>query len=223
MQLVASVFSAAHAERSLAVLKQGRKQTSRTYREGMSVGDHQVVAVLPKATYLRKPSGRLCSVGIFAAVGPKPVSKHGKKRQDSAAKRDKPRQKKTGSKLTFAGLTATELERKIQKVAKHTYRVDRTLVDKVLRNPRATVRRVRLVSKKRRGRIVGSKLYGIRRHSILARLGLKSGDLLRTINGYDLGSLDSALEAYKRLRNADHITIALDRKRRRLHLDYQIM
>jgi general secretion pathway protein C len=49
-----------------------------------------------------------------------------------------------------------------------------------------------------------------------------NGDMLRTINGYDMTGVDTALEAYMKLRRADRITVALERRRRNRNLDYVI-
>ncbi len=46
--------------------------------------------------------------------------------------------------------------------------------------------------------------------------------MLRTINGYDMTSPDSALEAYARLQNADRITINLARRGQDMSVDYSI-
>ncbi|MEM9863534.1 MAG: type II secretion system protein GspC [Myxococcota bacterium] len=72
------------------------------------------------------------------------------------------------------------------------------------------------------GRVVGIKVYGIRRDQLLGRLGIQNGDLVRTINGYDLSSPDAALEAYATLRGADHLALNLLRRGEPMTLDYHI-
>ena len=46
--------------------------------------------------------------------------------------------------------------------------------------------------------------------------------LERTINGFDMTDPKSALEAYAKLRNADHITIAVTRRGSPMNIDYNI-
>ena len=60
---------------------------------------------------------------------------------------------------------------------------------------RSMMRACNLVPDEQDGRVVGVKLYGIRRGSFLNRLGLHNGDSLRTINGFSLANADDALEA----------------------------
>ena len=72
------------------------------------------------------------------------------------------------------------------------------------------------------GRVIGVKVYGIRRSSLLGRLGVQNGDVLRTINGFDLSSPDSALEAYTKLREMDQFTIAMVRRGQPRNMDYSV-
>ena len=46
--------------------------------------------------------------------------------------------------------------------------------------------------------------------------------MLRTINGYDMSSPDSALEAYARLREANNLTLSVVRRGQAMTIDYNI-
>ena len=115
-----------------------------------------------------------------------------------------------------------ELDRGITKVSERSYTIERGLVDRLLANQAALMRTARVIPHEEGGRVVGVKLYGIRRNSLLGRLGVQNGDMLRTINGYDMSSPDSALEAYARLRTADHLTLSVVRRGQPTTIDYNI-
>jgi len=100
--------------------------------------------------------------------------------------------------------------------------VQRTLVDKVLENQAEIMRSARIVPFEQNGQVLGVKLYGIRRNSLLGRLGVRNGDMLRTINGFDMTSPDTALEAYTRLRTADKLVLAIKRQNNEMNLEYNI-
>ena len=102
------------------------------------------------------------------------------------------------------------------------FRVTRGLVDQVLANQAKLMRTARVIPHEENGRVVGVKLYGIRRNSLLGRLGVQNGDMLRTINGFDMSSPDSALEAYARLREADNLTLSVVRRGQPMTIDYNI-
>jgi general secretion pathway protein C len=46
--------------------------------------------------------------------------------------------------------------------------------------------------------------------------------MLRTINGFDMTSPDSALEAYARLREAQRLSVAVTRRGQPVTIDYNI-
>lgn len=100
--------------------------------------------------------------------------------------------------------------------------VARRLLDRVLANPGQLATSARIVPSLTDGRSNGFKLYAVRPPSILARLLIRNGDTIQTINGMDLSSPDRALEAYSRLRAADHLAVAIERRGQHLTLDYSI-
>ena len=51
---------------------------------------------------------------------------------------------------------------------------------------------------------------------------MENGDRLEKINGFDMTSPEKALEAYARLRTADHLTISVNRKGQEQNIDYNI-
>ena len=110
----------------------------------------------------------------------------------------------------------------IEKISDTKYNIQRSLVDKVLANQGSLMKSARVIPHEENGRVVGVKLYGIRRTSLLGRLGVRNGDMLRTINGFDMTSPDTALEAYSRLRTADKLTLAVKRQNKETTIEYNI-
>ncbi|NOU34693.1 MAG: hypothetical protein HOO96_42930 [Polyangiaceae bacterium] len=101
--------------------------------------------------------------------------------------------------------------------------VTRQELDRALEDQSALMRNARMVPVKGvDGRIAGIRLFGANAGSYLARLGLESGDLLQTINGYDVTSPEKSLEAYSRLRNADELRVGIVRRGIPMTLVYRI-
>lgn len=86
----------------------------------------------------------------------------------------------------------------------------RNFLDKTLEQQAELMHSARIVPEMEHGRTVGVKIFGLRPESALTRLGFLTGDSLRAIDGYDLTSPETALEAYSRLRNSSdyHVEIA---------------
>jgi hypothetical protein len=118
-------------------------------------------------------------------------------------------------------LSARELAAAIKNEGGH-YMMARSFVERMLRQQQSAIAGARAVLYEQAGRVVGVKLSGIRRTSLLAKLGLQNGDLLRSINGYGLTTPDDALNAYSKLRNASRLSLAIARHERAITLAYSI-
>jgi general secretion pathway protein C len=110
----------------------------------------------------------------------------------------------------------------IVRTSDHAFTIDRELVRRTLADPSALTGLGRALVHEENGRAVGVKLYGIRRNSILGQLGIQNGDMVRTVNGRAVTSLESAIDAYAQLRNEDRITIELDRRGSSVTIEYSV-
>src|SRR6202021_3943381 len=100
----------------------------------------------------------------------------------------------------------------IQKISANEFKIDRGVVDKILENQAELMRQARIVPEQENGKVVGIRLFRVRPHPLLGTRGMENGDRLQTINGFDMTSPEKALEAYARLRTADHLTVEVNRK-----------
>lgn len=221
MRMVAAVHSTEMPEWSFATLTTGSDKPL-LYRLGGKIEDKEVVAIFPKAVYMRQPNGRLCSVQMFFdrnAVAKAPVaSRPALPVTPNVPATPAP----SAATVTPGGMSEAELDQNIKALSETKYQIPRTFVDKILKNQAQIMSAARVVPHEENGRMLGVKLYGIRRNSLLGKLGLQNGDLLRTINGFEMSSPDSALEAYARLRNANNLTVAIVRRGQPTTLDYDV-
>lgn len=209
-RLVASMYSDKSSEWSFASLSLGTGSPL-LYRVGGTVETRTLHTVFPEAVLLKAPNGQLCSLTMFKspnAPPPKPATP-----PPAVAEAAAP---------APAGAGNDELDKGIKQVTDTKYSVQRSLVDKLLQNQGELMRSARVVPHEENGRVVGVKLYGIRKSSLFGKLGLQNGDMLRTINGFDMGSPDSALEAYAKLRSASNLSVSLVRRGNPVTMDYNI-
>lgn len=115
-----------------------------------------------------------------------------------------------------------DIASKIQKVSANEFNVDRQVVDKILENQAELMKSARIVPEQENGKVVGIRLFGIRPDTLLGTLGLENGDRLQSINGFDMASPEKALEAYARLRTADHLTVQVNRRGGNQNIDFNI-
>ena len=88
----------------------------------------------------------------------------------------------------------------------------RSQLNQLLSNPDLLARKMRVVPAFSEGQQTGFKLYGIRASSFPRMLGFKNGDLIRSVNGRALNSLDEAMASYATLRNASEVELEIERK-----------
>lgn len=87
--------------------------------------------------------------------------------------------------------------------------VERAFVDDILANPAKFASSAPRVAPAPGG---GFKLSGIRKGSLGAKLGLKTGDVLVSVNGAEIQGIDDALALMTKLRRATNLEVLLERK-----------
>ncbi len=210
LRLVGSVVSPRDPEWSFAAIAGTNDGKTMLYREGSTIDGSRVVAVNASSVVMAG-SGGACQLLMFEEEEIGPATPRLAASPAAAA-----------SNARNAGLSDQELDEGIEKISDTNFKIQRSLVDKALANQGSLMRTARVIPHEQDGRVVGVKLYGIRRNSLLGRLGIRNGDMLRTINGFDMTSPDSALEAYSRLRSADKLSLAVKRQNREMTIDYDI-
>jgi S1-C subfamily serine protease len=109
---------------------------------------------------------------------------------------------------------------KIKKLSDTSYEIPRALVDAVGANP--ALARGRTVSIGRNGKPLGVRLFGIRPGSVLAKLGLASGDIVLSVNGMALTLPDPTLAVSRLLIDATAAKVEIERGGTPVTLVYKI-
>ena len=186
--------------------------TSLLYRAGMSVDSREVVSI-ERHRVVTRPGGALCHLRLFGTGPAVAVAATPEPPTDPAV---------VASAADGSGLDAAELDANIHQVSDTSFTVNRALVDRLLQNQAALMSMARVIPHEEDGRTVGMKIYGIRRSSLLGRLGVQNGDMLRSINGFDMTDPNTILQAYTQLRSAERLSMQLVRRGSPMSMDYQI-
>ena len=193
----------------------GASGTPMLYREGMNVEDWQLLSIETHRVLMQPSGGALCQVVMFAQEGAPPA-------RPPAATTPAPSAVRVSTSTNSSGPSTAELDSNITRVSDSQYRVNRTLLNSVLEDQGALMRSARVIPHQEGGQTVGVKLYGIRRNSLLGRLGIQNGDMLRSVNGFNMTEPDEALRAYTRLRNAENLTVSLVRRGQPVNIEYAV-
>ncbi len=200
------IAASSDPEWSFAALQAPGDQKSLLRRRGGDFNGKEVKFVGWDRVWLTN-GGQLCQASMFNPAGPPPTVPVA-----SAAPPPK----------DGAGAVPDDIKKGIVKLSATEYNVDRGIVDKILENQAELMKQARIVPEQENGKVVGIRLFGVRNDTLLGALGMENGDRLQSINGFDMTSPEKALEAYARLRTADHMTVSLNRKGSNMNMDYNI-
>jgi general secretion pathway protein C len=129
----------------------------------------------------------------------------------------------SGHSRPAAGALPSDLAARIRKTGDREIEIDRSVISDVMEKQGELLGRVRVVPQTDgAGKTTGLKLSGIRPGSLLGTLGMENGDQLKSINGFELADPKSALEAYSRLLNAEHLTVSVVRRGQPMNIDVRI-
>lgn len=197
---------------SMAALAGGSgEEKSQMRRIGDTYGSKKLWYVAWDRVWL-EGNGELCQVRMFAPDTP----------EATEAPPPAPTPSPTPQPRRGPRSVPPEIASKIQRVSGTEFNVDRTVVDQIMENQAELMRSARIVPEQENGKVVGVRLYGIRPDTLLGTLGLENGDRLETINGFNMASPEKALEAYARLRTANHLSVSVNRGGKPVTIDFNI-
>ena len=110
----------------------------------------------------------------------------------------------------------------VQKLSDSSYIIPQSEIDNTMTNLSQIATQARIIPNFSDGKPNGFKFFSIRPGSIYEKIGMANGDVIRSINGYEMSSPDKALEVYQKLRTAKSIQIQINRNGRDQTLNYTI-
>ena len=201
LRLLAVMFAAPPADPrlSLAVMKD-QQGASGAYTVGSRVGTALVEAIDETHVSLRLPDGHLQRLTLLEG---EPAG--------SARARE-----------ASADPLAAELEAGIERRGENRYGVRRDTLESLLGKLDTAAPQARLEPDVRDGKPAGFRLRDVKEGGVFAKIGLREGDLISSVNGLTTNGPDHALAIYASLRSADHLSVEVERAGRRITAEYDI-
>jgi len=237
-RVLGAVINPAAPSWSYAALAQGATPAI-LYRVGQSFAGKQVLRidsgfdpdepVLPGGQHrprhrvvLQDPGGQYCQVTMFATAAQAsgtpaattPAAAPGVVPPGAAAAVPPP--------APGGELAAGELDQGIVRVSDTQFTVQRSVMERALAQQDTLFRSARLIPNEDNGTVTGMKVYGIRRSSVLGRLGLQNGDVLMSADGQPLSNADALVQAYQSLGRSGNFSISVTRRGQPMTLTYQV-
>ena len=194
-KLLSTIASPDNPEFSFATIQSG-KETD-LYRIGDEIEDRVVSGITWRYILLRGSSDE-CYIDLFG---------------DQKDVKKAPRRAKA---------SADDIASAIHVDGPNERTVERSVVDQALANPTQFARSVRVRPYKKNGEVVGFRLRRIKAGSPIELLGAQKGDIIHSVNGVELNSVDQALAAYQSMRSDDKLTFSITRKGKPVDLNINI-
>ncbi len=95
-------------------------------------------------------------------------------------------------------------------------------VSMAMNSPHTLLSQMRIVPHLTEGKPDGFRLVSVAPGSLVEKIGLKSGDIIKSINGMELNTMDQIYETLQNLKSEKFISIDIVRENRRITLNYRV-
>ncbi len=110
----------------------------------------------------------------------------------------------------------------VKKTGPYDYQIDRGMLDEQLQDLSKLGSQARVVPNYRNGKYEGFKLVGVRPGSLYRSIGVRSGDVIKSVNGKAIDSPNKALELFEQLKASSNIQLEIERRGQPKQLNYAI-
>lgn len=110
----------------------------------------------------------------------------------------------------------------IKKTGAYVFSVERKMLDEELKDLGKLQSEARVVPHYQNQKYEGFKLVGVRPGSLYRALGIRSGDVVKSVNGTAIDSPNKALELFNQLQNSSAIKVEIERRGQPQTLSYDI-
>jgi type II secretion system protein C len=119
--------------------------------------------------------------------------------------------------------SSSDGEGEVEKLAENKYAIDRALLDKYIGDIESISRMGRaLLHRGPDGDFDGYRLSAIRRNTLADQLGIKNGDVVHSVNGQALNSVQGAMSAYQGMMSDSSFTFEITRRGQRVTMEYEV-
>jgi len=100
--------------------------------------------------------------------------------------------------------------------------VEEADLDKALENIPMLLTQARAVPYFKDGISIGLRLFAIKSDSMFEKIGLRNGDILKSVNGSNLGDITQAMKLFEQLKQERNLSVKLEREMEEKEFRYEI-
>jgi len=91
-----------------------------------------------------------------------------------------------------------------------------------VKDPNKIWKNIRIQEQRENGKISGFRVNYVKKNSFFAKAGLKSGDVIKGIDGNEITSLADVMKYYSNIESLESLTLTVDRAGEELELDFSV-
>jgi type II secretory pathway component PulC len=227
LRLSGTFYNAQAPQRSFASFHvRAERAGGEVYRVGERVGPFGILSI-EERTVVLDDGGAGCylklagaSVPPPAAPAKKPHKKKRRKKGDDKAVEENAEPPKPEEKGDFS---AEELNASIRALGGDKYEIKKDLLPKLALRSAALRSSTQWSQVRGYSSVLGLRLEKLASAGLFEKLGLRTGDMIKTLNGLQLSSLDGALEAQKLISSSSHLSLLIQRDGSPVTLEYRVV
>lgn len=211
-QLVGTMV-ARESDDCMALIKEG--QVMKLFRVGMTLAEKAEIMAIKKKFVVVKVDNKL----QVLKLGAEPKAD---KKGPELAKRGR------GGRPVPPGPSKAKAKGKanykdwIKRTSANEYNIDRTMLMEELNDLSKLGTQARVVPNYKGGKYEGFKLIGVRPNSLYRAIGIRSGDIVKEVNGHELNSPNKAIKLFDELKTESAIAVQVERGGRAVQLHYKV-
>ena len=124
---------------------------------------------------------------------------------------------KTGPKIS-----PQRQSRPVQRVGRNKFVLDRTQVNRTVGDLSQFMTQLNVKPYNKSGKTVGFQITRIKPNSLISQMGLRKGDIIKSVNNMTIDNPEQAIEVYQQLQNESSLSIEVERRGRSSTYNYEI-
>jgi len=216
LRLSGTFYNARKPERSFATFHVNDGHVGEVYRVGERVGPFEIVSVGPRGVVL-DDGGPGCYLQLAGTQAPAKAPSKPAKEKAKPKKKAKPKSAKGNA------FSRDELDANIRALGGDKFEVRQELLAKVLERSAKLSRTTKWRQVRGYSSVKGMRLDKLADDGLLSRLGLQKGDVIKTLNGLQISSLEGALEAQKLISSTSNLSLLIQRSGKATTIEYRVV
>ncbi|RDV38552.1 PDZ domain-containing protein [Bradymonadaceae bacterium TMQ3] len=223
---LSGVMVASNPRWSMAMIKDGGQNKTMMVGVGDLIAEGAEVVEIRRDRVFVERNGQLEFIRMEGATSGDPAATASRPTANNSRTSGEVRSPTVGKsaavKAEPTNAEATNAASGVERQGPNSFKVDRSMVERQLADPAALTRQARVMPNYRDGEPSGLRMVGVTPSSFYSQMGIRSGDIIQSVNGTPITNQRQALELLEKLRSENNVVIEIERRGRTEKMEYTI-